>query len=184
MWTKVIKSKFGLHSNRWDAGLANRSTYRSPWKFISFLYEDFRPLVLFRMGDEKRVRFWEDVWWDNEAFSNRFEDLYKLSLAPNCAIAELFIPMINFSSNECDLHFFKNLHDRELDNFANLTVALDHGQLNEELLETRIWLSDNSGGFSSKTTFVTLQQEDGVLDFPFFKFIWKSGIPERIKFFA
>ena len=41
LWTKVIKSKFRLHPNRWDA-LANRSTYRGPRKFISFLYDDFR----------------------------------------------------------------------------------------------------------------------------------------------
>ena len=91
LWTKVIKSKFRLHSNRWDAGLAIRSTYRSPWKFISSLYEDFLLLVRFRVGDGRKVRFWEDVWWDGEAFSNRFQDIYRLSLAPNCSIAKLIV---------------------------------------------------------------------------------------------
>ena len=184
LWTKVIKSKFGLHSNRWDAGLASRSTYRSPWKFISSLYDDFRHLVCFKVGDERRIRFWEDVWWDGKALANRFDDLYMLSLASNCTIAELIVSRTSSSSYGWDLQFFRNLHDRELENFTNLTIVLDQVHLNEELTDIRKWLPDNSGGFSSKTAFVTLQQEDGVQDFPFYKSIWKSGIPVRIKFFA
>ena len=62
LWAKVIKSKFGLHSNRWDSGLARRSTFCSPWKFISSLYEEFGQLVHFNVGNERRIRFWEDVW--------------------------------------------------------------------------------------------------------------------------
>ena len=54
---KVIKSKFGLHSNQWDSGLARRSTFRSPWKFISSLYEEFGQLVRFKVGNEKRIKF-------------------------------------------------------------------------------------------------------------------------------
>ena len=39
LWAKVIKTKFGLHSNQWDSRLARRFTFRSLWKFISSLYE-------------------------------------------------------------------------------------------------------------------------------------------------
>ena len=41
IWTKVIRSKYGLHTNRWGCGVASRCSYRSPWKFISSLYEEF-----------------------------------------------------------------------------------------------------------------------------------------------
>ena len=30
IWAKVIRSKFGLHTNRWDAGIASRYTFLSP----------------------------------------------------------------------------------------------------------------------------------------------------------
>ena len=69
--------------NRWDAGLVSRSSYRSPWKYISSLYEEFHQMVRFRVGDGRRIRFWEDVWWGEEAFSTQFADLYRLSLASN-----------------------------------------------------------------------------------------------------
>ena len=56
--------------------------------------------------------------------------------------------------------------------------------LNEEVADTRIWLPENSGGFSSKSALVALHREHGIQDFLFHKFIWRSGIPTRIKVFA
>ena len=56
--------------------------------------------------------------------------------------------------------------------------------LNEELEDIRIWKPDSSGGFSSKSDLVAIQSEVGLQDFQFYKFVWKSGIPSRIKFFA
>ena len=50
MWVKIITSKFGVQSNRWDARVARRCTYRSPWKYISSLYEDFRHRVGLKVG--------------------------------------------------------------------------------------------------------------------------------------
>ena len=52
------------------------------------------------------------------------------------------------------------------------------------MADSRIWIPDNSGGFSSKSAFASLQQEDGFMEFRFFKFIWKSCVPVRVKFFA
>ena len=137
LWAKVIKSKFGLQNNRWDSGLASRSTYRSPWKFISSLYKEFGHLVCFRVGDGRRIRFWEDVWCGEEALSNWFVDLYKLSLASNGTIAELCVSQPDFSSKGSDLQFYRNLHERE-QSFVNLSLVLDQVRLNEELADLRI----------------------------------------------
>ena len=125
LWAKVIKSKFGLHNNRWDSGLANICTYRSLWKFISSLYEEFGHLASFKVGNGRRIRFWEDVWWGEEAFSNRFGDLCRLSLAPNSTIAEMCVSQPNSLSHGWDLHFYRNLHERELESFGNLSLILD-----------------------------------------------------------
>ena len=96
----------------------------------------------------------------------------------------MVVPQFGFSSHGWDLHFFRNLRDRELENLANLTVILDRVHLNEELTDLRIWLPENFGYFSSKSAFGALQKLDGLQDFPFYGYIWKSGIPARIKFFA
>ena len=97
--------------------MATRSTYRSPWKFISSLDEDFGLLVCFKVGNWRRIRFWL-VWWGEEAFSNRFIDLCRLSLAHNDMIAEMCISHNTSSNHGWDLQLYRNLHERELESFA------------------------------------------------------------------
>ena len=131
-----------------------------------------------------RIRFWNDVWWGEEAFSTRFANLYRWSLAPNCTIAEFFVLETGTPFHRWDLHFYRNLHARELENFVNSSAVLDQVRLNDELADLRIWNLDRSGGFSCKSATATIQHDDGLQDFQFHKFIWKSSIPTRIKLFA
>ena len=60
-----------------------------------------------------------------ELLSTQFVALYRLSLASNRLIAELVVHNNGSQSHGWDLQFFKNLHDRELSNLANLTTILD-----------------------------------------------------------
>ena len=83
-----------------------------------------------------------------------------------------------------DLQFFRHVHDRELGDLATLTTILEQVHLNEDLADTRTWEPDNSGSFSSKSAFRVIQGDRGIQDFQFYKDIWKSRIPSRIKFFA
>ena len=55
------------------------------------------------MGNGRRIRFWEDVWWGEEAFSDRFVDLCRLSLAHNRTIAEMCVSQYVSSSHGWDL---------------------------------------------------------------------------------
>ena len=144
IWMKVIISKFGVHFNRWDAGVASRSTYRSPWKYISSLYDEFRHLVSFKVGNGRRIRFWEDAWCDGVALSNCFVDLFRISTASNVSIAEVFVPQSGLVPHRWDLRFYRNMHDWELDDYANLTALLDQVHLNGELAYIRIWQPNNS----------------------------------------
>ena len=184
LWAKIIKSKFGLHENKWDSCLARRSTSRSPWKFISSLYEDYGHMVSFKVGNGRRIRFWEDVWWGEEAFYVRFPNLYRLSLAQNCNIAELFIHQSGTSFHGWDLRFYRHLNTREILQFAVLSEILDQVHLNGECEDIRIWNHDRSGGFSCKSAAIVLHHDIGVHDFQFYRFIWKATIPVRIRFFA
>ncbi|PON69194.1 LOW QUALITY PROTEIN: hypothetical protein PanWU01x14_089170 [Parasponia andersonii] len=61
LWYKVVKSKYSLNPNQWDAAVAERVTLRSLWKAISSLYEDFFQHVSFKVNNGTRIRFWEDL---------------------------------------------------------------------------------------------------------------------------
>ena len=65
-----------------------------------------------------------------------------------------------------------------------MSVILDQVRLNGEMEDLRIWNHDRSGGFSCKSATAALQYDEGVPDFPYYMFIWKSNIPARVRFFA
>lgn len=50
LWGRIIVSKYGMQRNGWDPGLASRTTFRCPWKFISRIYPDFLHLTKIQMG--------------------------------------------------------------------------------------------------------------------------------------
>ena len=136
------------------------------------------------MGNGSRIRFWEYIWCDDVVFSNCFVDLYRLSMAKIFSISKMLVAQFGSTPYGWDLHFHRNLHERELDNYVNLTTLLDTVHLHEDMAHSRICIPNNSRGFSSKSAFAALQQEDGFMEFRFFKFICKSCIPVRVKFFA
>ena len=47
---KLLKSKYGISLNRWDANPAVRAPLRSPRKSISSLYEELYQLISFKVG--------------------------------------------------------------------------------------------------------------------------------------
>ena len=79
LWYRVIKSKFGLHSNQWDSRVMGRGTFRSPWKVISSLYKEFSQLVSFKVGNGNTVRFWKDKWLGENSLKELFPSLFRLS---------------------------------------------------------------------------------------------------------
>ena len=91
-----------------------------------------------KVGNGQRIRFWEDVWLGEQAFSPRFPDLYRLSLAQNCNVAELFVHQTDTTFHGWDLNFYRNLHAREIHNFATLSAILDQVRLNGELEDLKI----------------------------------------------
>ena len=122
LWHSVIKSKFSTLSNGWDAGETVRASYKSPWKFISSLYEEFLPLVKFKVGDGRKIRFWEDVWWGKKSFNVPFPLLYRLSSRRNCTISALGASDLSESSHgvRWNFNFTRNLNEREATQFFRI----------------------------------------------------------------
>lgn len=77
LWGKVITSKYGLQRNGWDAGLALRTTFRSPWKFISRVFPDLLQLTKVQIGNSQNVRFWEDKWAGDQSLKDRFPIIFR-----------------------------------------------------------------------------------------------------------
>ena len=57
LWHKVIKSKYGLQSNGWDAKRVNNTSHKSPWKLISLVYSSFHTLLRCNVGNGSCFHF-------------------------------------------------------------------------------------------------------------------------------
>ena len=77
------------------------------------------------MGNRRRIRFWEDLWWGEEAFSTRFANLYRLSLASNSTIADLIVRQPGTQFPGWNLSFYRNLHASEIEYFVHFSAILD-----------------------------------------------------------
>lgn len=74
----------------------------------------------------------------------------------------------------------RNLNDWEVEEWVLLKILDDYSLCNSELDDERIWVFDESHGFSVKSLYEVLVQ--GESPFPT-HFIWKSLTPSKISFF-
>ena len=114
LWYKVIRSKFGIHPNRWDSKVVERGSFRSLWKVISSVYRDFHQMVSFKIGQGNLVRFWEDSWVGESTFKEQFPSLFKISSFKSRSISN-FVDQTRLQSEgitNWNFHFSRNLLDR------------------------------------------------------------------------
>ena len=147
--------------------MVDRGTFRSTWKAISSLYEDFHRMVSFKVGKGNKVRFWEDKWagdkvrfWEDKwagdnTFKRLFPSLFRLSTFNSRPISD-FVDQMKLQEEgytSWNLHFSRNLLDREIIQLQDLLQSLEGRQLCNSLEDKRIWLADSSGLFSCKSAF-------------------------------
>lgn len=178
LWYKVIKSKYGLNPNQWDAAEADRVTFRSPWKAISSLYEDFFQHVFFRIGSGTKIRFWEDHWVGDGSLQRDFPSLYRLSLFKNRPISEFY------GDQGWSFHFMRNLRDRVVPQKVELINRLASIRLCSNIEDRRVWAEDTSGSFSCKSAFVCLSYDIRGTELLVAKFFWKTPTPSKVKVFT
>ena len=186
LWHKVVKSIFGLHPNLWDTKVVDRVTFRSPWKAISSLYKDFHQLVSFKVGNGNKVRFWEDVWVGENSLKAMFPSLFRLSTLKSRPISEFYnLASLPPEGNACwNLHFTRNLLDREIDQFIALLQLLETKRVCSTVEDRREWIVESSGVFSCKSAFIWMRKDNSLpVNLPA-KIIWKLPIPVKVKVFT
>ena len=112
LWHQVIRSKYSLDKNGWDANTATQATHSNPWKFISQGYTTFTFLLSLEVVNGPRFNFWEDHCIGDSSFNLAFPHIYHLSSLHNSPIQNFHT--VQDSTYSWDFHFFRNLNDRVL----------------------------------------------------------------------
>ncbi|RVX02541.1 putative ribonuclease H protein [Vitis vinifera] len=88
LWKQIISSKYDLQEGGWcSKGVRDRYGV-GVWKAIRNGWENFRSHSRFIVGDSNRVKFWKDLWCENQSLENAFPILFNLSVNKEGWVAE------------------------------------------------------------------------------------------------
>ncbi|RVW99804.1 putative ribonuclease H protein [Vitis vinifera] len=170
LWHKVITSIYGTHPNRWDANMVVRWSHRCPWKAIAQVFQDF--------SNEKRIRFWEDLWWGNQTLCSQFVGLYRVIYVKNLTVSNVLGNSFPLSWN---FNFCRNISDTEIDLLQRIMSFLSLVLFSPSLVDLRAWSLSLSGLFSVKSFFLALSKVSNPILFLLAKFLWSSKAPSKVK---
>ncbi|PON85964.1 hypothetical protein TorRG33x02_182620, partial [Trema orientale] len=83
-----------------------------------------------------------------------------------------------------EFSLIRNLNEREFTSYMALSYSLEEVTITEEVEDKIIWIPDRSIGFSCKSAFHLLRNEEGLQDLSFYNFIGKGPAPSKVKFLA
>ena len=176
-------SKYGLHPNGWDANIDINCSLRAPWKSITKVWNSFVQNIRLVAGKGDSIRLWEDKWVGGGPLKESFPRIFRLSNNQGMSIGSV----VSWSWNTTyswDLSFSRNFNDREFGEYLSLLSLIQNVSLNQNMLDKRVWIANHSGEFSCKSFFDNLSNPQSSIPFPQFNFIWKCGVPSKIKVFA
>ncbi|KAM1157902.1 hypothetical protein ACFX1X_028768 [Malus domestica] len=179
LWHKVIRSKYGLQVNGWNALPPRRVSSRSPWKDISSGAHQFLGCCKFEVGNGERVRFWEDGWLAGGPLKEQFPRLFLLSRKHNHNISS-FVEASS-SSLSWNFDFRRNLNEMEIEEAASLLQKVEVVRLSPSKMDNRRWNLEASGLFTCKS-YRSLLSNNGIVHYyPPYSQIWKSKAPPKVK---
>ena len=130
------------------------------------------------MGDEERIRLWEDLWWEDQPLGSQFLRLFKIVIVKNLPISFILGFTFPFSWN---FNFLRNLSDFEIEELEKPMFSL---ALTPSVSNARAWSLSSLGLFIVKFFFLVLSHlSDSIPSFST-NFVWKSQVPFKVKSFA
>lgn len=126
LWHKVIKDNHAVRRNGWNAGEAGSRTFKSPWRSVFLVQDQFFDRCDWKVQDGSVVGFWEDLWVGGGKLSDRFPGLARLCPMKSAMVNQFAIFSDEFSGKvDRDLKFPRNLSDREAIEYAELIHLLE-----------------------------------------------------------
>ncbi|MDV3146764.1 MAG: hypothetical protein Q8754_02990, partial [Sweet potato little leaf phytoplasma] len=115
---------------------------------IAANYPLFEQFTTFTVNCGNNIRFWEDIWCDNQPLQALFPDLYMISRKKNVPIVECW----NGEQQSWSLDFKRGLFDREVSSWMALVEKINFVNLGDGQDNIR-WTLDASGMYTAKSMF-------------------------------
>ena len=143
-------------------------------------WDTISALVVFSLGNGRRLRFWKDAWGGEEAFSISYSSLFALA-----ANKESFVANVRESSREgggwtpC---FVRPFNDWEVEEVQNLFQAIQDKIILLSQDDLMLMKEARDGRFSVMLLYKVLDGSNSIV-FPH-QLIWRTWVPNKVGFFA
>ncbi|WMV54098.1 hypothetical protein MTR67_047483 [Solanum verrucosum] len=91
LWKRVITMKYGLQSH-WITEEALGTFGCSVWKTIRRLWPQFKGNISLKVGNGRKIDFWNEHWIGDESLQSLFPDLFMLTTQNKATISQLWSP--------------------------------------------------------------------------------------------
>ena len=180
LWRQVIEMKYGSVWGGWCTRSVNGPYGVGLWKNISQGWPSFLSHILYDIGDESRVKFWQDRWCGETSLAVRYPDLFRFCRNKDASVTDLMI----FTNGVLfwDVRFFRGVHIRDLEALSDFMGFIYASPLRGLGEDKMCWTPNKHKGFSVSDYYKILVGNT-FLGFSW-KSIWKQKIPSRVAFFV
>ncbi|RVW69835.1 putative ribonuclease H protein [Vitis vinifera] len=155
-WKQIISSKYDLQDGGWcSKGVRDRYGV-GVWKAIRNGWESFRSHSRFIVGDDTRVKFWKDLWCENQSLEEAFPTLFNLSINKDRWVAEAWEE--DGVGGSWAPRFNRHLNDWEVGEVESLLGKLLPMTIRRGVNDSLQWKENKNGTFSVKSFYSSLSR--------------------------
>jgi hypothetical protein len=158
-----------------DLSNMNAANMGSHWELLRSLLPLYQALTTVQLGDGRSTSFWSDVWFEDDAFADRFPRLFS-----HCTKKEASVHQA-ITSNLAGA-FVNRMSAQARDELRQLTTITQGLTLSDEP-DTRLSpLSRTKEKLDSSAIYKLLKARGQAAD-PASSFIWQNAAPPRVQMF-
>ena len=113
IWRSRINTKYGSHNGGWFTPYPRGSYGVGLWKSIAKETDQLKKDCVFKLGDDRKIIFWEDTWYGRQPLCEAFPDLYSIADSKEAKAVEIWVR--EDGGGAWDPKFLRSFNDWELE---------------------------------------------------------------------
>ena len=180
IWKDVINIKYLVEEGGWFPKTTRGNSGLSPWKDISKEIGLMKLNRVFAIGDESKVRLWEDTWCGESPLCDIFPNLYMLAGTKGVKVADVWDNSRGHGA--WSPSFSRLFNDWEIDETQSFLSLISNRKFNQMEQDKLLWKGDLNGRYTIRAN-VTLLEGFSDRTTPW-KMLWNNLVPLKVSFFA
>jgi hypothetical protein len=172
IWVKIVDHKY--NNNSPNIICSDRTAISPFWKGVMWALQAARMGFKWLVGNGRKVRFWEDHWFDNSSLAIQFWPLYVINDQQGKTINQVWDGQVLI------LSFRRAVSENLMNMWFDLLSIVESVRLQDDN-DQIIWCFNSNGKYFVQSLYAVISNR-GVVPV-FVSSVWKLKVPLRIQIF-